>query len=673
MRLRSRLFALFLFVILLVVAGFIAEGNVKFFLNEFWFNAGILMLILAVFIDQPFFSTESNVVLNGAAAAVSLIGVNIENRGILWAILLVFAIYLIITSSIIAYYRAGRTTSIAKSLEVISALNRKLGRPQVLFSILFLWGAVLKFGLMGKKSNILYLYWAFFILFDFIGIGRLFDRILYPISRPVANRLGIVRGTIEPNLVEVELGSNERTELGMRVDFRVSNSVVASGVLIDDRAMAGLRIGRIVLDKTESDWARAISESPSSLILEASQLIQGEDKQERFVGIIETGTDISSVRTLVRPDCAIEEGSLLEVSYCEGKKAYFQVVGGKVTDLTPEGNASYRSVSVIAEQLGFWTESACFESVPWVIRANTPIYVMRELRDCKHVIPDGRIVVGNIPNSDFPIHVGVEDIVTHNTAILGVTGSGKSYLAFFIVEGLMETGIRVLILDPSRQHFTFLKSHNPTPITELTGLEAWLNSSSLLGIYQFADAKSSFPAKTAEFINKIFEIMTQKVVLKPGETVPAHLCIVLEEAHSLIPEWNQVITQSDKDHVNRSSRILLQGRKFGIGVLVITQRTANVVKTILNQCNTIFALQCFDQTGLEFLQNYMGESYARSLSVLPRFHAVLVGKASSSARPVIFKVMDLSKRWCSQPEKTTSTEPAAVEVLEEANGETDGA
>jgi DNA helicase HerA-like ATPase len=113
----------------------------------------------------------------------------------------------------------------------------------------------------------------------------------------------------------------------------------------------------------------------------------------------------------------------------------------------------------------------------------------------------------------------------------------------------------------------------------------------------------------------------------------------------LIPEWNQVAQQSDTHQVNRSARVILQGRKFGLGALVISQRTANVTKTILNQCNTIFALRSFDQTGLDFLRNYMGEEYSQAISTLPDRTAILVGKASSSVRPIIFRVSDFAVRW----------------------------
>ncbi len=105
-------------------------------------------------------------------------------------------------------------------------------------------------------------------------------------------------------------------------------------------------------------------------------------------------------------------------------------------------------------------------------------------------------------------------------------------------------------------------------------------------------------------------------------TDKARVCLVYEEAHSLIPEWNSVAVEGDKAATNGTARAILQGRKYGLGCLLITQRTANVTKTILNQCNTVFAMRTFDDTGKEFLSNYLGGEYAAKLPSLKERHAV---------------------------------------------------
>jgi len=125
-------------------------------------------------------------------------------------------------------------------------------------------------------------------------------------------------------------------------------------------------------------------------------------------------------------------------------------------------------------------------------------------------------------------------------------------------------------------------------------------------------------------------------------TDQAKLCMVYEEAHSLIPEWNAVASGGDKEATNGTAKAILQGRKYGLGCLVVTQRTANVTKTILNQCNTVFALRVFDSTGMEFLRNYIGDDYAGVLSTLEDRHAVAFGRASSCSDPVLIRLNDRS-------------------------------
>ncbi|QPC89581.1 ATP-binding protein [Mesorhizobium sp. INR15] len=125
-----------------------------------------------------------------------------------------------------------------------------------------------------------------------------------------------------------------------------------------------------------------------------------------------------------------------------------------------------------------------------------------------------------------------------------------------------------------------------------------------------------------------------------GMTDRARLCLVYEEAHSLVPEWNSVAAEGDKMATATSARAILQGRKYGLGCLLITQRTANVTKTILNQCNTIFAMRTFDDTGKDFLGNYIGSDYAAILPSMQPRHAIVFGKASSCENPVLIRLND---------------------------------
>jgi hypothetical protein len=414
---------------------------------------------------------------------------------------------------------------------------------------------------------------------------------------------------------------------------------VAEGTLFEDRVVQGLRQGQIALTSFGAKWSTVSAGGRIEIALSDLPV-----SATRPVGVVSAGSSIGRLVFEVDPRTLMHAGEVVKVQ-ASSADTYYQIVSATIDETgLEEGNAS-QNVRVGAGQLGCWEAAkATFAPIDWVAPAGG-VVVVSSGEGIADTPPAGRSLVGHVPNSTFPVHVHVSDTITHNTALIGVTGSGKSYLAFHLIEAYLDAGIKVLILDLTRQHWQFLQHRNPTELTAATGVTAWLASDSNLAIHQFAAAPNGFPSVAADFAQNCFEWLRANTQLQAGVDVPAKLCIVIEEAHSLIPEWNQVAQQSDTQQVNRSARVILQGRKFGLGTLLITQRTANVTKTILNQCNTIFALRSFDQTGLDFLRNYMGEEYSQAISTLPDRTAILVGKASSSARPIILKVSDFGNRW----------------------------
>lgn len=141
--------------------------------------------------------------------------------------------------------------------------------------------------------------------------------------------------------------------------------------------------------------------------------------------------------------------------------------------------------------------------------------------------------------------------------------------------------------------------------------------------------------KTRIIAEVILEVCKNK-----GNTKKARCLVVFEEAHSLVPEWNSAANKGDENASNGTTKVILQGRKYGLGSFVITQRTANISKSLLNQCNTIFALRIFDDTGKQFLENYIGSDYSNTLPTLEERHAIAVGKALRLKQPVIIELND---------------------------------
>ena len=51
-------------------------------------------------------------------------------------------------------------------------------------------------------------------------------------------------------------------------------------------------------------------------------------------------------------------------------------------------------------------------------------------------------------------------------------------------------------------------------------------------------------------------------------------------------------------------------------------------------------MRSFDETGKDFLSDYIGKDYAEKLSLLSERHAVFFGKASSCENPVLIRLND---------------------------------
>ena len=380
-------------------------------------------------------------------------------------------------------------------------------------------------------------------------------------------------------------------------------------------------------------------------------------------------------------DRDLSEGRLVQ-SRIGSHWTMFQVVEGLTREEIVQQKNKHGYVRCRARKIGRWDEDQnSFIPVPWLPRMNAPVFLMEA---GEHTPTAG--CIGHFPGTVHGISIDVMQAVTHNTAILGVLGIGKSYLAIELVERMIAQGIKVICLDLTNQYAQLLNdfidpvyeearrrelsesgrgrrahrsreqggSHQTFHRTAVEQLREFISPENerYLRVYnpaQFevsrqagyynqgeADMVTLTPCEITAIISDAALTVCQEL----GMTDEARVCLVYEEAHSLVPEWNSVAAEGDKVATARSARAILQGRKYGLGCLLVTQRTANVTKTILNQCNTILAMRIFDDTGKEFLSNYIGGDYARTLPSVEARHAVVFGKASSCENPVLVRLND---------------------------------
>lgn len=108
------------------------------------------------------------------------------------------------------------------------------------------------------------------------------------------------------------------------------------------------------------------------------------------------------------------------------------------------------------------------------------------------------------------------------------------------------------------------------------------------------------------------------------------IAIMCDEAHLYIPERMHA-DSSDAVAVEIFERIAKEGRKYGIGLVVISQRPSEVNRTVLSQCNNVVAMRLTngdDQSVIKRLLPDSLGSFGDLLPVLDIGEALVVGDAS---------------------------------------------
>ncbi|MDG4603831.1 MAG: ATP-binding protein [Defluviicoccus sp.] len=116
-------------------------------------------------------------------------------------------------------------------------------------------------------------------------------------------------------------------------------------------------------------------------------------------------------------------------------------------------------------------------------------------------------------------------------------------------------------------------------------------------------------------------------------TLPAQrhpIALFCDEAHNYIPDRAQADSASDVS-IRIFERIAKEGRKYGLGLVVISQRPSEVNRTVLSQCNNVVAMRLTnadDQSRIRSLLPDNLGSYSELLPVLDTGEALVVGDAS---------------------------------------------
>lgn len=107
------------------------------------------------------------------------------------------------------------------------------------------------------------------------------------------------------------------------------------------------------------------------------------------------------------------------------------------------------------------------------------------------------------------------------------------------------------------------------------------------------------------------------------------ILLVCEEAHRYVPNRGEAQYAAAQESIRRIAR---EGRKYGIGLMLVSQRPADIESTVLSQCNSWLVLRLTNGADQEHVGRFLPDTLSgliKLLPSLPRREALFVGEAAA--------------------------------------------
>lgn len=698
--------------------------------ESIWFYSGVLLIIMGQYVSEPFFSTPADAFANSITAILALITVQNKQSFKMYWFLFIYCCII----GLLSIVAIGTNKFNNRFSKTIYFLVNKLGSSKVLFSLIYLLSA---FSYFFNPDKYLYftismVLWVCIVFFNIVEyIVSFFASLIQSIKlKPNNFYLGQAiksNDQIIYSMVIEKKNFNSELLKCKAVAIKANKKECYIGTIIRKQTYINAYYIDIVLISNNSDpkifpirdvitiHNLGNYEIGSVFALDVdtckgknfSQIINDEliINKNQFVGLIKTESNINIIRfSILNNKKSIREGRIIKVNI-NGCNVLYQIINGITKETLDTSSNSFGYICGEARKLGAYDyESNLLTSVPWLPNTYEKVYLLNTDFDKIDLKEIANSSIGVLPGTAMRIQINdINNLVTHNTAILGILGVGKSCLTFELITKIINTtNCKVICIDITNQYysqdglFSYIDKdtiQNDFETEQLTSLNKdankigdksrpseWGNmvryhkgiSYLIKSFYESnkqvliinPDKHIVTQAASKFNITEVIELTTVEKTriiseellsycMEKGQTNKARCAIVLEEAHSLVPEWNSVSSSGDQNATNGTAKVILQGRKYGLGCILVTQRTANVTKSILNQCNTIFAMRVFDDTGKSFLENYIGSDYSSTLPTLEERHAIVMGKSLGLKQPVLIQLND-KKHFIEIDKKDTS-------------------
>lgn len=206
----------------------------------------------------------------------------------------------------------------------------------------------------------------------------------------------------------------------------------------------------------------------------------------------------------------------------------------------------------------------------------------------------------------------------------------------FGLYGNVPERLRIGLRDP-RMRFFLEPAGDPKGPDPLVGIiQEWLGEDLPVSVLDF----NGVPAEASEaaigvVLSLLFEVAVRSPVEGPGIGRPTPVLLVLEEAHRYLGDAAVELARAS------ANRIAREGRKYGIGLMLVTQRPSELPETALAQCGTLVALRLSNASDQGKIRAALPDTVSGLAAILP---SLRTGEAVVSGEAVVLPSRTLIQR-----------------------------
>jgi uncharacterized protein len=223
------------------------------------------------------------------------------------------------------------------------------------------------------------------------------------------------------------------------------------------------------------------------------------------------------------------------------------------------------------------------------------------------------------------ISLTIDDCIGRSVAILGITGSGKTNTAAVLIEELLANGLPLTIVDIESEYWGLCERFQILVAGRSSRADLPLETGNAAALAELSHQRGlSVILDLSEYtLDEAYEILVSYFTKLWDVASKRHVpyLVALEECHEWIPQGirtplKQILT-----------RIALRGRKRGLGMLLMSQRSAKVEKDVLTQASLLFLHRVVHPTDMRVYADLVplpGAHVEEMVRALQRGQAIVV-------------------------------------------------